>query len=109
MKFLHLLTKRIIISRMVATSGYKVAMTTVTAAFSEIQPLSYEKTQEVDGVFGKTFKIFVDIDCDIKQGDMLKGEDGIRYQVVGGGVVARSQGSIEYKEGIIMIAEENNV
>lgn len=102
MKFLHLLNKKVIVSRMVSVGGYKMALSTVTATFSEIQPLSLEKTSIVDGVYGKTYKIFVDLDTDIQQGDQLKGEDGRIYTIKGGAVTPRTQGSIEYKEAIIM-------
>ena len=40
MKFEHLLTHKIIISRMTSVSGYKIAMSTITSAYVNLQPLT---------------------------------------------------------------------
>ena len=105
MKFTHFLTKEIIISRMTAVSGDKIAMTTVTACMAQLQPLSDEKTQIMGGVFGKTFKIYVDTSIAINVGDRLRDENNNYYTVKKGGVTPRSQGSIDYQ---LIIIEQTN-
>ena len=101
MKFEHLLTHQIIISRMGAVSGDKIAMTTVTGAYVNLQPLDAEKTSLVGGVYGKTYKIYCDSGLEIKDGDKIKDENDNIYTVAKGGATSRSQGSIEYQELII--------
>ena len=86
---------------MAATSGDKMAMSTVTSSKAQIQPLDAERTQIVGGVFGKTFRIWVDTSLNIQEGDRLRDEDGNFYKVRKGGVTPRSFGSIDYKEVLI--------
>lgn len=95
---MHWLDKQIIVSRMTAVSGSKLAYVTVTAVMAQLQPLSLEKTQSMGGVFGKAFRIWVDPDIAIQEGDLLKDPDGVTYKVKKGGVTARAFGSIDYKE-----------
>lgn len=103
MKFTHLLTNRIIVSRMAAITGggYKKAMTTVTAEMCHIQPISKEKTGITSGVSGKTFKIYLEADTNVKVGDQIKDIDNIIYTVVAGGMTRRTHGSFDYYECII--------
>ena len=101
MKFEHLLTSKIIISRMQSVAGDKIANSTVTAAWVNLQPLSEEKTSLVSGVYGKTYVIYCDNGIDIKDGDKLKDENNYYYIVAKGGITQRSQGSIEYAKVII--------
>ena len=44
------------------------------------------------GSFGKMYKIFVDVDTNIKDGDRIKDKDGNWYEVVAGGVENRNDG-----------------
>lgn len=101
MKLTHWLNKTVIISRMQAVTGDKIALSTVTSIGGHIQPLDAEKLSLVDGVYGKTFRIWVDLDVDIQEGDKLKDDDGNYYKVRKGGVSPRSFGSISYQEVLI--------
>lgn len=101
MKFTHLLTNRIIVSRMASTSGDKLATTTVTSEMCHIQPISREKSGITSGVLGKTFKIFLEADTNVQVGDQLKDIDNIIYTVVAGGMTRRTHGSFDYYECII--------
>lgn len=95
---LHLRTNTFIQSRMTTVSGYKQAFSTVTAALNgNLQPLGAADAQLFDGVFGRTFQFFTDGTVDIQEGDRLK--DSLTnsfYRVKSGGVVRRSEGSIDY-------------
>lgn len=98
----HLLTKQIVIARLTTVSGNKKAYVSTTADFSEIQPLSLEKTNLVNGQLGKTFKAYVDPAVSILEGDLLREvSNGNRYKVKTGGVTRRTMGSIDYTELII--------
>lgn len=101
MKLTHWLNKTVIVSRMATVSGDRQAMSTVTSTSGHIQPLDAEKLSLVDGVYGKTFRIWVDAGVDIQVGDKLKDEDGNFYKVRKGGVSPRSFGSISYQEVLI--------
>ena len=99
--FTHLLTEKIIISRMVSVSGYKTASSTITGAFVNLQPLSEKKNSLIGGVYGKSYVIYCDDDLDIKDGDKIKDSNSNYYVVSKGGSTARSQGSMDYKKLII--------
>lgn len=101
MRLTHLANQRVIITRMTAVSGFKQAHATVTAAFGHIQPVSAEKTQSIGGVFGKTFRIFMDGDSGIQEGDMLRDEASRYYKVRAGGVSRRTYGAMDFSEVII--------
>lgn len=97
MRLLHLLTNRIIIARPATTSGYKMAMTTVTATLANIQPGANYASELTAGVFGKAFRIFVEGGIDIQPGDRLRDEGtGDFYTVQSDGVTRRTMGSIDY-------------
>lgn len=100
-RFAHWFNQTVIISRMQTVSGDKMAFTTVTACMAQIQPLGEYRTQLVDGVFGKTYKIWCDVTVVINEGDRLRDDAGLFYKVRKGGVQKRSMGSIEYQELII--------
>lgn len=104
MKLTHLANQRIIISRLAAVSGggSKMALSTVTAAYGHLQPVAAEKVQLVDGVPGKTYRIFVDGDVDIQEGDQLKDESGNIYTVKKGGVTKWQHGAMDYQEVLII-------
>ncbi|HBX15904.1 MAG: hypothetical protein UV20_C0009G0021 [Candidatus Magasanikbacteria bacterium GW2011_GWA2_42_32] len=101
MKLTHWLNQTVIISRLTAVSGDKIAMTTVTACQGHLQPLDAERTGLIGGVYGKTYRIWVDTSVTIQDGDKLKDDDGNFYKVKKGGVTTRSFGSIDYKEILI--------
>ena len=102
MKLAHLATNYIIISRMTAIAGHRSALSTVTGANVNLQPVSAEKAALMDGVFGKTYKIFCDSGVDIQEHDKLRDYfTGDYYRVKSGGVTTHAYGSIEYKEVLI--------
>lgn len=98
----NLATKQIIITRLTTVSGNKRAYATLTATLAEIQPLSLEKTNLINGMMGKTFKCYVDPSVTILEADMLREVSNSNlYKVKTGGVTRRTFGSIDYTE-IIM-------
>ena len=87
---------------MTALTSNKIAMSTVTAAYVEIQPLSAEKTALFGGTYGKMYVIYADAGIDIKEGDKIKDVDsGDIFTVAKGGTTKYSQGSIEFLKVII--------
>lgn len=102
MIFQHLLTHQILISRLVKTTGDKVAMSTITFDYVEIQPLSMEKTAMFGGAYGKSYVLYADIGIDIQEGDKIKElTTGYEFVVAKGGTTRYSQGSIEYTKIIV--------
>lgn len=103
MKLQQLANQRVIITRMMAVGGSRsnLALSTVTAAFGHLQPVSAEKVGLINGVFGKSYKIFVDSDVDIKEMDQLRDEESNIYTVRKGGVTRWQHGAMDYKEVII--------
>lgn len=104
MKLTHLFNQRVIISRLVPVSGTssRLALSTVTASFGHLQPVANEKVQQVDGVPGKTYRIFMAGDEDIQESDQLKDEAGNIYTVKKGGVTQWTHGAMDYKEVLII-------
>ena len=103
MKFTHLRTEKIIVSRMARIAGTnKIAMTTVTAAYYvNRQALDMEKSQMAGGVFGKSFVIYADISADIVGGDKITDENGVNYRVAKTGNTPYNMGNIEFLKVII--------
>lgn len=77
---------------------------TFTGYSADIQPASQERTQFVEGRFGKTFTAFVDSSIDVKEGDQIRTEDGKRYSVKG---VSSwdSAGMLDHKE-LILVSQD---
>lgn len=101
MSILHLATNTMIQSRMTTISGYKQAFSTVTSELSgTLQPVANNDSELREGVFGRQFQFFCDVNVDIKEGDRLKDESGNFYRVRAGAVVTRTFGSINYKKVI---------
>lgn len=88
------LDKTATIYRLESLGGNKIAYTTLTLVDVTIQPLGDEKTAIWGGAHGKMFKIYTDVDKDIRQGDNLRDADGNIYEVVSGGVENRNDGFI---------------
>jgi len=101
MKFTHFSSKTVVISRMTAVSGNVQVLSTVTSTSGHIQPLDAERIRLIDGVYGKSYRIWVDTGVDIQEGDRLKDSDGLFYKVRKGGVSARNEGCIDYQEVLI--------
>ncbi len=97
MRLTHLFSGKIIIARRVTTSGYKMALSTVTSVAMAIQPVADSSHEIATGVFGKQFKIYVDGGIDIQPGDRLRDiGTGNYYTVMPDGVSRRTMGSIDY-------------
>lgn len=77
-------------------------MSTVTACLAHLQPVAAEKVQLVQGVPGKTYRIFADADIDMQEGDQLKDETGNIYTVKKGGVTKWQHGAMDYQEVLII-------
>lgn len=102
MTFQNLLTKQVFISRLTTLTGNRKIYATLTACLSEVQPLSLEKTNLVNGVLGKTFKMYVDTSVAISENDLIREvATGRKFKVKTGGVSVRSMGSIDYTEVIM--------
>jgi hypothetical protein len=73
---------------------------TFTGYNADIQPAGQERTEFVQGRFGKTFTAFVDSSVDVKEGDQIRTEDSKVYSVKG---VSSwdSAGMLDHKELII--------
>lgn len=100
MKLTHLANQRVIISRLMPVTGTanRLAMSTVTSAFGTLQPIGLEKTLRAGGVPGSLYKIFVEHDLDIQEGDQMKDEDENIYTVRKGGVTKWQHGAMDYRE-----------
>jgi hypothetical protein len=104
MKLTHLLSHRIIVARMVATTGHKMVYVTVTAEMAHIQPMSNFKSELREGVFSKTYRLYMDGDVDIREGDRLKDDNGNFFTVKNDGVSRRTFGSFDY---LIVLLEKS--
>lgn len=98
MKLTRLYDERVIISRQQPTTGNKTAMMTLTAVYCNIQEQSPQMAQLTGGVYGVAYRIWVDGDVDIQNGDELRGEDGAFYRVTKGGVIRQTHGAMDFKE-----------
>jgi hypothetical protein len=97
------LDDKISIYRLEKITANKTALTTLTTTLnSTIQPLGDEKTALYGGSFGKMFKIFLDVNKDVKEGDKIKDMDGNLYEVVAGGIENRNDGLIADYLGVIV-------
>lgn len=93
--------KVISVYKLEVVNGNRQSYTTWTTTIeSTIQPLGDEKSAMAGGSFGKMYKIFVDVDTNIKDGDRIKDKDGNWYEVVAGGVENRNDGFIADYMGI---------
>ena len=99
---LHLTNVEIVISRQVSLGNDKYALSTVTAAMSNIQPQGRSSGSIADGVFGKQFKIYVDGAIDVQAGDRIRDENGTYYTVMADGATRRQFGTFDYKILLVM-------
>ena len=87
--------KVISVYKLEQTSGNKQSYTTWTTTIETgIQPIGSEKSGMSGGGSGKMYKLFVDVDTNIKDGDRIKDKDGNWYEVVSGGISNRNDGFI---------------
>lgn len=71
---------------------------------ADIQPASPQRQENIQGHFGATFTAFVDVDCDVKEGDQLHTDDGKVYSVKGVGIW-RGAGLLDHKE-LILVSQD---
>lgn len=98
MRLTHLMYNRVVIARLVETSGLKSAYTTTTATYAHIRPLSGSKTGAREGVYNKLMRFYIAGDIDVQEGDKLRDDNGNYYIVVSGGVNRRTFGSLDFLE-----------
>lgn len=108
MKLLHLMDRTIIVTRLQPVSGTanRLALSTVTAIQGHVQPVGADKTQGFSGVYGKTYRIWIDPAKDVQEGDLLRGDDGNHYKVRKAGVTRHQYGGIDFKEIIVEIVSK---
>jgi len=97
MRLTHLLNKKIVIARLVTDSGDKQIFSTVTVEMGHIQPADSKNSEITEGVFGKSFRVYMDGYVDVQEGDKLRdtGNDET-YKVSSDGVSRRTFGSFDY-------------
>lgn len=88
--------------RIGSTHRYSMSATgTVWPA--DIQPASAQRQESINGRFGAVFTAFVDVDCDVKEGDQID-VSGKRYNVKGAAVY-RGAGLLDHKE-LLLTSED---
>jgi len=101
MTFTNLLTHEVIVSRLTAVSGNKTAFSTVTAEYVSIHRISDEKAVMIGQAVGKTYRMYMEENADIKEEDKLKDEDGNEYKVASI-TIPSSLGLFTHKECVII-------
>lgn len=102
MRLVHAATNRMIVGRLVASSGYKQIFSTLTAVMGNLQNLSAQKTQFVGGSLGKTFIFYCDGDENILENDRMRDyATNKMYKVKTGGVTRRFYGIVDMLEVIL--------
>lgn len=97
MSILNLRTNHLMLSRLTAVGGSKMAFATVTGVDGTLQPVSVEEASLMDGVYGRSFQFFCDGAIDIQEGDKLKDNTtGFVYRVKAGAVVRRTYNAIDF-------------
>jgi len=99
----HLCRTAIRVLRYRDLGGDLMGFSTVTSAMAHIQPATDSKRSIADGVFGKQYRIYVDVGRNVQQGDRIRDIDCNEYTVVAGGESERSFGSISYT---LLLAEK---
>lgn len=99
-----LLDKTIAIYRLSDLGGNKQGYSTLTTTLqATIQPLGDAKTQMAGGAYGKMFKIFMDANPDLVEGDQIRDKDGNIYKVISGGLENRTDGFMADYCGVTVI------
>ncbi len=80
--------------------------TTGTVWNADIQPASPQRTESIQGRFGAVFTGFVDVECDVKEGDQLK--VGTKTYGVKGVGVWRGAGLLDHKELLLVSEDADN-
>lgn len=88
-----LLDRYVKILRLSQVSANRTSFTTYTTTIdSTIQPLGDSKSGLAGGSFSKMYKIFMDVDMDVKEGDRVKDASGNIYQIEAGSLENRTDG-----------------
>ena len=83
------------IHRLKSLDGTRQGYTTYTLTMEcTIQPSGDSNTGMAGGGSGKNYRIFLDVDKNIQEGDKLKDKNGNWYKVAAGGVENRNDGLI---------------
>jgi len=98
-----LLDRNVIIYRLSDIGGNKSSYSTFTSSLeATIQPLDNSKAGMYGGDHGKMYKIYLDVDRDIVEGDQIRDADGNIYQVEAGGINNRNDGFMADYMGIVV-------
>jgi len=101
MTFLNLLTNQIIVSRLDPVSGDKTSYASTITLDVCIQRMSDVATVAIGGSIGKTFRLYAEINDDIRKGDRIKDTStGNEYRVKGVSIPA-NLGNFEHLEIVI--------
>lgn len=98
-----LLDRYVNIYRLSDLGGNKSSYSTMTTSLeATVQPLGDEKASLYGGSYGKMFKIFLDANDLVREGDRVKDKDGNIYQIVSGGLENRTDGFMADYMGIVV-------
>lgn len=70
---------------------------------ADIQPATPDRIESIQGRWGATFTAFVDVDCDVKEGDQIR-TSGKTY-IVKGVNIYRGAGLLDHKE-LALVSED---
>lgn len=101
MVFLNLLTNQIIVSRLDAVSGNKTNYAATMTLDVCIQRMSDVDAVAIGGSIGRTFRLYAEINDDIRKGDkLIDTSTGNEYRVTGVSIPA-NLGNFEHLEIVI--------
>lgn len=99
---MYLLDRYVKIYRLTSVSGYKTSYSTLTTTIeATIQPLGDSKAQMATGSFGKLFKIYLDVNAPVQEGDRIVDYDGNVYKIEAGGIENRTDGFMADYMGVV--------
>ena len=110
MSFTNLRNREITILRLAPVSGRRTSfLTTVTVDYANIQQDQREASLQITGAVGKTYRAYVEVDCDIIDGDRIKDDKGNEFVVSAGGVNSYYDfgGMVQHRE-VLMVKVTND-
>ncbi len=72
---------------------------------SDIQPASQTRQESISGRFGAVFTAFVEVDCDVKEGDQIHVIGDTKVYSVKGVSIWRGAGLLDHKE-LLLTSED---
>jgi hypothetical protein len=88
-------------------STHKYGMSaTGTVWDADIQPAGTQRQESISGRFGAVFTAFVDVDCDVNEGDQI--HVGTKVYSVKGVGVWRNAGLLDHKELLLTSQDADN-